>query len=208
MAMPGPIVYKSREQYVSHWGEENCRQMERAYPERCPWLANPKAVEVYDQSDKPACGVLLIDEEKASAADDFKPSNPKDIAAMDRLDLSLVPSTALVALAVAFSEGDWKYGGYNFRNVGVSASTYDAAEKRHQSKWYNGEDLDPKTGIPHLWNAIACLAVLIDAIECGKLNDDRPPKVDIGGMIDRAQGIIKKFRENTPRGKNRRFTVK
>jgi len=37
--MPGPITYKTRKEYVAHWGEFNCKRMEREFPERCPWLS-------------------------------------------------------------------------------------------------------------------------------------------------------------------------
>lgn len=105
-----------------------------------------------------------------------KPTNPKDSAATDRLDLTLFPDTAVAYGALAFTEGDLKYGAYNWRVAGVAASVYVAALRRHVAKWYNGEDFDPDTGVPHLANAIACIAVLIDAGECGCLNDDRPPR--------------------------------
>lgn len=33
-------------------------------------------------------------------------------------------------------------------------------------------------------NALACIGVLIDAVECEKLNDDRPPKCDMTTLLD------------------------
>lgn len=106
---------------------------------------------------------------------DTKATNPKDVAATTRLDLSLFPDSAIAYGALAFVEGDLKYGGYNWRVAGVMSSVYVAAAKRHLAKWFNGEEDDPKTRVPHLANALACIAVLIDAIETGNLNDDRPP---------------------------------
>lgn len=107
---------------------------------------------------------------------DTKLSNPKDAAATDRLDLSLFPDTAAAYGALAFTEGHLKYGGYNWRDAGVAASVYVAALRRHMAKWWAGENVDPDTGVPHLANAIGCLAVLIDAVECNMLSDDRPPQ--------------------------------
>lgn len=104
-----------------------------------------------------------------------KPSNPKDAAATNRLDLSLFPGSARAYGALALTEGDLKYGGYNWRTVGIKASVYLAACGRHLEKWNNGEDCDPHTHVPHLANALACIAVLIDASQQGNLNDDRPP---------------------------------
>lgn len=106
---------------------------------------------------------------------DFKPTNPKDRAATNRLDLSLFPDTAVAYGALALTEGDCKYGGYNWRIGGVLASVYYAACRRHLAKWFDGEWDDPKTGVPHLASAIASIAVIIDAYEHEKLKDDRPP---------------------------------
>ena len=114
---------------------------------------------------------------------DGKDTNPKDRAATTRLDLSLFPATARAYGALAMTEGDLKYGGYNYRNAGVMASIYYAAANRHLDKWFNGEWADEKTEVPHLASALACIAVLIDAVECGKLNDDRPPKCDVTALL-------------------------
>lgn len=107
---------------------------------------------------------------------DAKDTNPKDAAATTRLDLGLFPPSAHAYGALAFVEGDLKYGGYNWRVAGVMSSVYYAALQRHMDKWWNGEECDPKTQVPHLANALACIAILIDAVEQGNLNDDRPPK--------------------------------
>lgn len=113
-----------------------------------------------------------------------KDTNPKDRMATTRLDLSLFPTTARAYGALAMTEGDLKYGGYNYRTAGVKASVYYAAANRHMDKWFNGEWADEKTGVPHLASALACIGVLIDAIECEKLNDDRPPKCDMATLLD------------------------
>lgn len=130
---------------------------------------------------------------------DSKPSNPKDAAATNRLDLSLFPATARAYGALAMVEGDQKYGGYNYRAAGVNASIYYAAAGRHLDKWYNGEDNDPKTGIPHLANAIACLAVLIDGIEMGNWTDDRPPKLDLTRLLNDFEKKVGNVKEVFPR---------
>ena len=136
-------------------------------------------------------------------ASDLKPTNPKDRAANHRLDLSLFPTTALAYGALAMTEGDSKYGGYNYRVGGVLASVYVAALFRHVSKWYNGELADPKTKVPHLASAIACLAVLVDAIEVGVLKDDRPPKVDMGKLLNEFEKIVEHLHEIFPDGPER-----
>lgn len=134
---------------------------------------------------------------------DSKPTNPKDAAATTRLDLSLFPATARAYGALAMTEGDCKYGGFNYRVAGVQASIYYAAASRHLDKWFNGEEEDAKTGVPHLASALASIAVLIDGIEAGKWTDDRPPRVDVSGLLDRFQAKVTKlqslFGRRTPR---------
>lgn len=107
---------------------------------------------------------------------DVKPTNPKDVIGSSKLDMGLVPDTAIAYGALALTEGALKYGRYNWRVAGVRASIYRAALDRHVKKWWNGEDCDPKTGIHHLANALACIAIILDADCCAKLTDDRPPR--------------------------------
>ena len=134
---------------------------------------------------------------------DKKPTNPKDRVAISKLDLSLFPDTAVAYGALAMVEGDCKYGGYNYRPAGVCASVYVAALRRHVAKWYNGEDLDPVSRVHHLGNALACLAVLIDSMESGNLKDDRPPKVDVAGLINRLEANVKHLHTLYPDGPER-----
>lgn len=104
-----------------------------------------------------------------------KASNPKDIFGGRKIDLGLVPDSAIMGMAHAFTEGAIKYGRYNWRIAGVRASIYNAAAKRHHAKWWNGQDMDTATMVHHLDNEMACLAILRDAALYGKLIDDRPP---------------------------------
>jgi len=129
-----------------------------------------------------------------------KETNPKDDAAAGtRVDLSLFPQTAIVHGALAMTEGHLKYGGYNYRISGVKASVYIAALRRHLLKWEAGQNWDPKTLVHALGSVIACCAILIDAEECGKLIDDRPPAVpDIDELLDRAEQITKHLHELYP----------
>ena len=129
-----------------------------------------------------------------------KPTNPKDRAATSRLDLSLVPQSAIVYMALALTEGDAKYGGFNWRDAGVRVSVCFAACMRHLFKFYNGEDADPKTNVPHLASAMACLAVVVDSIQQGNVVDDRPPKQDVGQLLDRCEEIVKHLHTMFPDG--------
>ena len=138
---------------------------------------------------------------------DSKPTNPKDAAATSRLDLSLFPATATAYGALAMAEGDLKYGGYNYREVGVMASIYYAAAHRHLDRWFNGEDDDPKTGVPHLASALASIAVLIDGIEMGNWTDNRPPRCDVARLLSVFEGKVAHLRKLFPR-RAERYTHK
>lgn len=133
-----------------------------------------------------------------------KPSNPKDIAAAvaGRVPVDLFPDTATIAGAMAFWEGANKYGQYNWRVAGVLASVYSKAVRRHLYAWWNGQDTDPDSGLPHLWKALACIAVLIDAESCGLLTDDRPPSAPVHEMLEdlktRVNDIAERLTEYEP----------
>lgn len=146
---------------------------------------------------------LELVQKKISPTLSTKPSNPKDRAATHRVDLTLFPETARVFGAVAMTEGDCKYGAYNYRSVGVRLSTYVAALNRHIGKYYDkGEWADEKTGVPHLANALACIAVLIDGHVAGNIVDDRPPKIQ-GDLYVWAESLTKKLHEIFPQGPER-----
>lgn len=138
-----------------------------------------------------------------------KPTNPKDRDAEGdgRIDLSLFPDTAVVYGALGMTEGDCKYGGYNYRPNGVQASTYIAACRRHLYKWWNGDNEDPHTGVPHLASALACIAVIIDSLEAGNLVDNRPPKVSLENLMNRMKEKVKHLHKIFPNGP-KRYTEK
>ena len=114
-----------------------------------------------------------------------KPSNPKDILGSDKIPLHLWPQTATVLGALALLDGTLKYGRGNFRAVGARASIYVDALGRHVSAWFEGEDVDPDSGLPHMAHALSCIAILVDAEACGKLTDDRQYPGGIGASLIR-----------------------
>lgn len=124
-----------------------------------------------------------------------KATNPKDRIASNRLPLDLVPDSLAVFAALSFAEGAAKYGAYNWRVAGVRASVYRGALDRHLKSWWNGEDKDPKTGVPHLASVIAGAAILLDADLAGKLTDDRPPKVALGALMRELEGEVARIRK-------------
>lgn len=128
---------------------------------------------------------------------DVKPSNPKDVCGVRKAALSCVSSPVLMELGVAMQEGAYKYGRHNYRVIGVRGSVYYDATMRHLMSWWEGEDLDPDSGLSHITKAISSLVVLRDAMIQQKFNDDRPPRsapwlVDINAQAER---LIEKYPE-------------
>lgn len=132
---------------------------------------------------------IAYDPQRQDPAISLKPTNPKDAVGSSKLALDLVPDTLSMFAATSFVEGASKYGAYNWRVSGVRASIYKAALERHLKKWWNGEDTDSKTGVPHLASVIACAAIILDANVVGKLTDDRPPRADIAKLAEQLEGI-------------------
>lgn len=134
---------------------------------------------------------------------DFKLSNPKDSIGSDKLPLHLVPASLRAYCALGLLEGACKYGRANWRATGVRASIYYDAAGRHLDAWFEGQTHDPVTGIPHLANAVACLAILIDAGEADMLIDDRNVEGGFAATRNWANGEVPRikalFAEHNPK---------
>jgi hypothetical protein len=98
--------------------------------------------------------------------------------------MSVVPAEVLMELGLAMMEGARKYGRHNYRIAGVRASVYYDAALRHLMAWWEGEDIDPDSGLPHLVKAMACLCVIRDSVVNGNWVDDRPPSLAAGWIND------------------------
>ena len=108
--------------------------------------------------------------------DTKKDTNPKDAVGTKKPTMSTVPAPVLMELGIAMLEGALKYGRHNYRNAGVRSSVYYDAAMRHLMRWWEGEDIDPDSGISHITKAIASLVVLRDAQMTNHVAfDDRPP---------------------------------
>lgn len=103
-------------------------------------------------------------------------NNPKTLAGANRLPLHLVPPSATAFLAEAMADGGRKYGPYNWRTSPISVSPYYAAAKRHLDAFWDGEEVAGDSGVHHLAHAMACCAIVLDALTLDVLVDDRPPK--------------------------------
>lgn len=134
------------------------------------------------------------DKFQPKANDTTKPSNPKDLIGIRKAPFSTVSGAVMAEVGTAMLEGAAKYGRHNYRVVGVRASVYYDATMRHLVGWWEGEDIDPDSGLSHVTKAIASLVVLRDAMLNGKCEDDRPPvcapflpdlNVEAGKILDR-----------------------
>lgn len=111
--------------------------------------------------------------------------NPKDLLGIKKPRLSLVPPAGFVYAALAMANGADKYGPYNWREKKVQAMIYLEAAQRHILSYQDGEECAKDSGVPHLGHAIACLLILIDALETGNLVDNRPKAGPMADLIER-----------------------
>lgn len=109
-----------------------------------------------------------------------KPTNPKDAVGSTKPPMSVVPFGFLLEMGVGMLEGACKYSRHNYRDAGVRISIYVDAAMRHIMRFWEGQDIDPDSGINHLTKAACCLAVIRDAQMNSKCFDDRPPKMPEG----------------------------
>lgn len=105
-----------------------------------------------------------------------KDTNPKDAVGTGKVPgISVLPQRVLGEVGLGMLEGARKYGRHNYRVAGVRASVYVDAVWRHLAAWWEGEDIDPDSGLSHVTKAIASLFVLRDGMMQGNWEDDRPP---------------------------------
>lgn len=111
--------------------------------------------------------------------------NPKDVIGLKKPRLSLVPPAGFVYAALAMANGADKYGPYNWREKKVQLMIYLEAAQRHILSYQDGEECAKDSGVPHLGHAIACLLIIIDALETGNLVDNRPKAGPMAELIER-----------------------
>jgi len=113
----------------------------------------------------------------------YPDNNPKTAFGIKKPSNSFTPLGALRALGQVMEFGAKKYGRFNWRGTKVASSVYYNAATRHLNAWFEGEDIDPESGFPHLAHVMACAAIILDADEHKMQIDDRltigkplPPK--------------------------------
>lgn len=125
-----------------------------------------------------------------------KDTNPKDAVGTKKVPISTVPCGPILLAGLAMLEGARKYGRHNYRAAGVRASVYyDAVVGRHIMPWWEGQDIDPDSGLNHIDKAIAGLVVLRDSMLSGNWIDDRPIRnlIDLKGLNAKAAAIIERY---------------
>lgn len=138
-----------------------------------------------------------VNSEEVSRSSLLKLSNPKEAVGIRKVPMSTVSAPVLAEVGVAMLEGARKYGRHNYRASGVRASVYYDAALRHIMQWWEGEDIDPDSGLSHVTKAITSLIVLRDSTIQGTFNDDRPPRTGDGWMR-RLQPVIEDIFEQHP----------
>jgi hypothetical protein len=147
---------------------------------------------------------MRFDERPDSGSPGFdsrvKASNPKDAIGSEKVPFSTVPQPVVAEIGLGMLEGAVKYRRHNYRVVGVRSSVYFDAAMRHLTAWWEGQDVDPDSGLSHITKALSTLTVLRDAMLNDKLSDDRPPPVLNQNWITelnaKAKEILAKYAEH------------
>jgi len=97
----------------------------------------------------------------------------------NKLPLHLVPTSAIRAIATVLQYGTKKYPERNWEK-GSNWSVPRASGLRHDLAHWDGEDLDPESGLPHVYHKLMNAAMEVEYYEKYKELDDRPNKINNG----------------------------
>jgi len=107
---------------------------------------------------------------------DFVPEKPQaDRHNKGKIPLHLVPPDAINAIAKVLDFGSQKYALRNWEK-GANYSVPYASLMRHLLAFWEGEDNDPESTLPHLYHVLMNAAMLVRYFEQHKDLDDRPKK--------------------------------
>jgi len=102
-----------------------------------------------------------------------EPTTPFIKADVGKNLLGCLPPRALLATGRVLSYGAKKYSRDNWHRNRSLARYFDAM-LRHLFAWWSGEDKDSETGESHLAHAACCIMFLLEMVEVGQFDDDRP----------------------------------
>jgi hypothetical protein len=176
-------------------GIGNCNSMDCADTEGCVLRPAPPTSRELLYAERERALAALSALPPVSYYETTKPTNPKDSIGSSKVPMHLWPETATVLGAMGLLDGACKYGRQNYRAIGVRASIYYDAAKRHLNAWMEGEDTDPDSGLPHLAHALASIAIVVDAQAAGKLTDDRNVKGGYRALIDSMTPHVARLKE-------------
>lgn len=146
----------------------------------CPSLDNAVREEVQE-----------LESERSEQSKSQEAINPKDFIGATKVPLSLVPFSAVAGMAMGLQVGGVKYGPFNWRDVPVQSHIYIEAAIGHCASYTDGEDIDPESGISHLYLALATIAIIIDGTVSGLIKDTRHTKGKKGaGSFSRSVGKL------------------
>ena len=152
--------------------------------------SEPSAGESKTKLDCLACGVN-------GSMGVVKETNPKDIIGMKNAPMSTLSCAVLYEMGLGMLEGARKYGRHNYRVMGCSATVYYDAAMGHLMDWFEGEDVDPDSGMNHVTKAMTALATLRDSMLMENWLDDRPlrnpNKLYKKSFNPKAKEIIEKY---------------
>lgn len=92
-----------------------------------------------------------------------------------KVPLDLIPLSALIDCARVFDYGRRKYAAWNWAK-GMDWSVPYGCLLRHMAAWFDGEDNDPESGLPHIGHAMCNLVMLATFTRTFREGDDRPIK--------------------------------
>jgi len=119
----------------------------------------------YNLTDNGLKGVVIQAETKDSGTEALKFDNEKP-------DPTMIPMSAVIGEAKALGFGANKYGRSNWKK-GMDWMRPAGAALRHLYAWISGEDIDPESGLNHLYHVKCNISFLIEYQEKGLGNDNR-----------------------------------
>jgi len=111
----------------------------------------------------------------------------------DKIRYELLDPLLLQGISEVLTFGAKKYCDHNWLKCN-SVMRYFGAIMRHLWAWARGEDLDPETGIHHLYHAGCCLMFMVGLTMRNKNSDDRV-------LVDKDISEINLIQPNKPNGK-------
>ncbi len=93
-----------------------------------------------------------------------------------KLPIHLIPPEVIFALAKVFQYGAKKYAPRNWEKGMPWSKVYDSGQ-RHSLTFWNGQDIDEESGLPHVFHWMWNAAALVVYRETCPEKDDRPCRV-------------------------------